>query len=140
MYKPSVHFTPELKQQFIELFPKYLNVQDTATALCVSARNVFTHMDKDPAFREAVESIRRNELMEELEVEAKRRALKGSDTLLIFLMKGNRPDKYRDNSPVTINNQNIQGIKEIEVHLSSLHNELTNGENYLLTGKEPDSK
>lgn len=31
-----------------------------------------------------------------LEDEAKRRALAGSDTLLIFLLKARRPDKYKD--------------------------------------------
>lgn len=31
-----------------------------------------------------------------LEAEARRRAMAGSDVLLIFLMKANRPEKYRD--------------------------------------------
>ncbi len=34
-----------------------------------------------------------------MEAEARRRAFAGSDTLLIFLLKGARPDKYRERPP-----------------------------------------
>ena len=40
-----------------------------------------------------------------LEAEARRRAMAGSDTLLIFLLKGARPEKYRDNYHVTSTTQ-----------------------------------
>ncbi len=39
--------------------------------------------------------------VEALEDEACRRAFDGSDTLLIFLLKGKKPDKYRERTEVT---------------------------------------
>ena len=37
-----------------------------------------------------------------LEREAIRRATEGSDTLMIFLLKANRPEKYRDNTTANV--------------------------------------
>ncbi len=38
--------------------------------------------------------------VEDLEAEARRRAREGSDVLLIFLLKANRPEKYRERHEV----------------------------------------
>lgn len=70
----------------------------------VGTVTAYRHRDNEPdfavAWEEAVEQA-----ADGLELEARRRAVKGvmegksrrySDTLLIFLLKGARPEKYRD--------------------------------------------
>ena len=49
----------------------------------------------DPAFHEAWQEALEIAL-ENLEAEARRRAMSGSDTLLIFLLKSLKPDTYGD--------------------------------------------
>ena len=47
-----------------------------------------------------------------LEDEARKRALAGSDTLLIFLLKGARPEKYRERSEVK---HDLSGLSNAEL-------------------------
>jgi hypothetical protein len=90
------------------------NVSRACMAIGQNRRRVYEWREKDPVFAqawdEAVDSG-----TDELEEEARRRAFSGvdepvfyqgeqcgevrkySDTLLIFLLKGRRPDKYREN-------------------------------------------
>jgi hypothetical protein len=56
-----------------------------------------------PEFRKACDDAI-NQGIDILEAEARRRAMGGSDLLLIFLLKAHRPDKYRDNYHVTTSN------------------------------------
>ena len=49
----------------------------------------------DPNYAAAFEVVK-EVAVEMLEGEARRRAMKGSDVLLIFLLKGHRPETYRD--------------------------------------------
>jgi hypothetical protein len=113
-----VKFTPEKKAQFCEELRKAGgNVSRTAEICAVSKMGAYDAAKADPEFSrawdEAVEFG-----IEELETEARRRAYLGvdepvyqggkevglvrkySDTLLIFLLKGAKPDKYRDRQDV----------------------------------------
>lgn len=54
-----------------------------------------------PSYAEAFDSVREMAI-ESLEAEARRRAMTGSDVLLIFLLKAHRPEKYRDNHRVEL--------------------------------------
>lgn len=96
----------------------------------ISKRAAYDWREVDPnfatAWNEAVEAG-----TEELELEARRRALIGveepvfyqgeicgtvrkySDTLMIFMLKGRRPDKYRDN--VTIKVEDVDRAIESEL-------------------------
>jgi hypothetical protein len=88
-------------------------------------------MQQDPEYAAAVEQAQQ-QAYDSLEREAWRRATEGteepvyqggklvgtkkvrSDVLLIFLMKGARPLKYRDNSPIT----NINASGPVQVNLN----------------------
>ena len=106
-----------LKRLFLEHFAEYGNVTAAAKAIGIERNTVYQWQERDEqfvaAFREA--EIKATEV---LEVEARRRAVEGvesetpiyfrgepvgsivkteySDTLLIFLLKARRPEKYRD--------------------------------------------
>ncbi len=101
------------KEAFLKALARLGNVSDACRKARVPRRTVYNWRDEDPAFAEAW-----NEALEvatdALEREARRRAVTGtlrpvyqggklvgrireySDTLLIFLLKGARPDKYAD--------------------------------------------
>jgi hypothetical protein len=61
----------------------------------VSRSHVYETRQKDPKFAEAWDQAR-EDAADSLEAEAVRRARAGSDTLLIFLLKAVRPEKYRE--------------------------------------------
>lgn len=102
-------------ERFIERLAVTGNVTKAAAAAGVSRSAAYVHRDVDPEFKAAWEEADAM-VADELEDEARRRAVEGdevtifnrrgeeigttfkrSDTLLIFLLKGARPDKYREN-------------------------------------------
>lgn len=102
-------------ERFLESLAVSGNVSKAVIAAGVSRSCAYAHRDEDEAFRKAwdeAEAI----AADALEEEARRRAVEGdevtiynskgdavgstwkrSDTLLIFLLKGARPEKYREN-------------------------------------------
>jgi transposase-like protein len=93
------HFR-RLRRRFRLESPRICESQANVSQACKSVKIVretfYSWLRQDPAFREAYEASR-EQAIEVLEDEAVRRAKIGSDTLLIFLLKGARPQKYRDN-------------------------------------------
>jgi hypothetical protein len=71
------------------------NASEACRAAKISRMTVWRHRDNDPVFR-ARWADAMEEAADNLETEARRRAKVGSDTLLIFLLKGARPEKYRE--------------------------------------------
>ena len=69
------------------------NVRASCEAAGVARSRVYKSRDEDEEFRAAWAEAER-EAVELLEAEARRRAMKGSDVLLIFLLKAHDP-KYR---------------------------------------------
>jgi hypothetical protein len=61
----------------------------------VCRASFYNRRNEDEAFRAAVETAL-EEACDALEDEARRRAMKCSDTLMIFLLKAHRPEKYRE--------------------------------------------
>lgn len=106
-------FTPLKKKQFLELLRKTRNVSAACRKVGVSRITPYHARETDPEFAQAWDEVK-EEHADILEAEAFRRAHDGtlkpvyqqgkkvgtvreySDTLLIFLLKGNRPEKYRD--------------------------------------------
>ena len=117
----SPDFSPK-KRAFLAAYAECGNVTHAAELAGVSRRS---HVDwmKDPAYVEAFRAAE-DQAADKLEKEARRRAIEGlerikfgrngeplvnphtgqpytareySDTLLIFLLKGIRPEKYREN-------------------------------------------
>lgn len=107
------------KEAFLASYRQNGNITRAATDAGISRVTVFRWQEKDEQF-----AIRMRQAMEAaidlLEEEARRRAYQGttkpvyqggklvgveqeySDTLLIFLLKGARPAKYRDNARVEV--------------------------------------
>jgi transposase len=107
-----------LKSRFLPEFAKHGTVTHAAQVVGVGRRTVYDWLARDAEFRAAFAEAEQ-QAIDSLEREAVRRALEGtdepvyqggkkvgsirkySDTLLIFLLKGNRPSKYRERVDVT---------------------------------------
>ncbi len=109
-----------LKKKFLEAFRLCGNVTEAAAKAGIDRRQHYRWLDEDKKKAEAKRSYWKaftdaeDEAVEALEKEARRRALDGweepvfhlgkrvdvirkySDVLLIFLLKGHRPAKYRE--------------------------------------------
>lgn len=104
----------EAKQAaFLAAFSECGNISRAAKIAGIERRSHYSWI-KDPIYAERFADAE-NQAVDTLEAEARRRAVEGidepvyykgevcgtvrkySDTLLIFLLKGARPDKYRDN-------------------------------------------
>lgn len=111
--KMATAATAEKKKKFLELFRQTGNVTTAAEAIGLNRATPYKWREKDPEFAAAWD-MAVEEAADRLEQEAWRRAVEGveepvyqggklvgkvrkySDTLLIFLLKGNRPEKYAD--------------------------------------------
>ncbi len=116
--KTHTEFTPKKKEKFLGLLVATGgNVSRSAEAVNVSRQVCYDHRDANDEFKAqwkaAIETG-----TEDLEQEARRRAFEGfeepvyykgevcgyiqkySDNLLMFLLKGRRPDAYRDRSQI----------------------------------------
>lgn len=110
--------TPEKVDEFLELLAETANVTKSAVAIGMSRRGMYDAREREPKF-----AARWDEAVamgaDALEQEARRRGFQGweeplyhkgrltgdvvrkySDTLLIFMLKGALPDKYRERSDV----------------------------------------
>lgn len=119
--KPCTRFTPKKRLRFLEHLKNTANVTLSARLVGVSRRTVYNHRAADPGFASAWDTAV-DEAIDLLEAEARRRAVDGtdrpvyqggelvgyvrgySDTLLIFLLKGHRPEKYRERHHVNVDN------------------------------------
>ena len=90
------------KQAVLSAFKNCANVTRACEIADIARATFYSWLKEDPEFKAAYEAAR-EEAVEVLEEEAIRRAtIGGSDTLLIFLLKGMRPDKYRENRAVQV--------------------------------------
>lgn len=86
------------KEEFLNALRKFPNVTKACRAIGVSRNAVYAHKNEDAEF-----SLQWEEALEEaidtVEEEALKRGLSGqSDTLLIFMLKALRPDKFKERS------------------------------------------
>lgn len=80
---------------FLKGYIKAGTITDGAAAARVSRQTHYDWFEADEAYARAFEAAK-EESIEGLEAECRRRALSRSDILLIFLMKAGRPNVYRD--------------------------------------------
>lgn len=102
--------TPEKREQFLEALRRGLSVGGAASAIGFSRETVYRHASKDREFSKAWDDAqeRGTDLLEDV---ATSRAVNEKDTtLLIFLLKARRPDKYRDRYDVTSNGQSMVDV------------------------------
>ncbi len=83
------------KRAFLLAYSECLNVRAASQHAKIDRTLHYYWLKNDPAYVEAFAEAKVLGV-EILEEEAVRRALIGSDTMLIFLLKGARPDKYRE--------------------------------------------
>jgi hypothetical protein len=86
---------PDWAARFIEVFAATGNVRLAAGAAGVSRDAPYKRARRSPAFA-ARWARAREEAIDTLEAEARRRALSGSDALLMFLLRALRPALYRE--------------------------------------------
>ena len=117
---PKVNLiTPKKKEEFIGDFRTTGNITKSARNLGLTRQAIYQWMEKDEAFKEAVDNAA-EEALDLMEAECKRRAEEGcdrpvfyqgnecgaireySDTLMMFFLKGNRPDKYKDRTDINV--------------------------------------
>lgn len=99
---------------FLRAFAKTGNMTEACKLAGVSRQSIYRLRKSDEAFQTAVNQAV-EEGADELEGVAKQRAKAGSDVLLMFLLKGLRPEKYRDNHYVV--NQNAPTNYTIDLSL-----------------------
>jgi hypothetical protein len=73
-------------------------VSDAAAAAGIDRSTPYAAATRDAAF-EAAWQMAAEEAVDGLEAEARRRAMNGSDQLLMFLLRGQRPERYRRETP-----------------------------------------
>lgn len=122
--------TAKSKERFIKALREFGgNVFRAAKLVKLSRTALYNYRKEDPEFAEAWDNALEDGF-DDLEAEARRRALEGydepvyhggeqvgfvrrySDTLLIFLLKGARPEKYRERYDVK---NKVQGSLNISI-------------------------
>lgn len=92
---------PAWTPRFVEVFAATGNVRLAASAVGVSRDAPYKRAQADPEFAAAWLRAR-EDAIDMLEAEARRRALGSSDALLVFLLKSERPEKYREKVEVRV--------------------------------------
>jgi|SRR5262245_24976732 len=123
--------TPQKKAAFLTALAACGNVRQAARTIHAAPDTVYAHRKTDPAFAEAWEQALHAAMDIVLEPEAIRRAVQGveravfhrgeqvgvqreySDTLLIFLLKGWKPDRYKERSEVFHRNA-VELLRKLE--------------------------
>jgi terminase small subunit-like protein len=83
------------KRAFLGRYAESANVRQACEAVGINRQTHYNWLKSDPDYAEAFERAK-DEAADRLEELARSRASAGSDTLLIFLLKGARPDVYRE--------------------------------------------
>ena len=98
---PTALRRPDWTERFIDVFAATGNVRLAATAAGVSRDAPYKKAQASSAF--AGQWLQaREDAVDILEGEARRRALNSSDAILMFLLRAQRPDLYRDKVAVAI--------------------------------------
>jgi hypothetical protein len=87
---------------FLNALRNSCNVLYACRAAGIGRTTVYDHRAKDAAFAQAWDTAK-VEAVELLELEARDRAMKKSDLLMIFLLKAHKPEMYRETSNVNVN-------------------------------------
>lgn len=98
-----------LKKKFLNAYARCGSISHAAKEAGIFRSQHYRWLNEDARYAKLF--LQAEEILtESLEFEARQRAIKGSDLLLIFLLKGLKPDKYRDN--VNVNHSGTVNIVE----------------------------
>lgn len=95
MARSTPNNTAHHKKAFLAAYAETGNVSAALRASKVGRTTHYQWVKTDPDYKAAVDAAE-EEAGDALEAEARRRAFAGSDTLLIFMLKGAKPSKYRE--------------------------------------------
>ncbi len=101
------------KPAFLKALSDTANVRSSCQAAGIDRSTAYDHRASDPEFKAAWETAL-EDACDVLEAIARKRAADVSDTLLIFLLKAHRPEKYRENIRVeTVDKVQLEIVEEI---------------------------
>lgn len=83
------------KRAFLAAYEQCGNITQASKAVGISRQTHYDWMRDDDDYKKAFADAE-EAAGDALEAEARKRALAGSDTLLIFLLKGHKPEKYKE--------------------------------------------
>lgn len=86
---------PEWRSVFIDAYKDRGTVKDACLIAGISRQTAYRHRLEDPEFAEEWDSVQ-HDIVVVLEASALQRAEEGSERMIEFLLKANRPQKYRD--------------------------------------------
>jgi hypothetical protein len=92
---------PDWAPRFIESFRATGNVRLSASSAGIDRDTAYKRRGRDPRFAAAWAQAR-EDAIDVLEAEARRRALSVSDALLMFLLRAHRPALYRERVDVRL--------------------------------------
>ena len=93
---PEPGSQPFDKQVFLDLLQETGSVKDACLALGCTEKSAYVAKRRDKKFSEEWDALIQDGAMDKLEAEAVRRALQGSDQLLIFMLKAGNRRRYDD--------------------------------------------
>jgi transposase-like protein len=93
--------TPEKRAAFLASIAKGGSVSEAARKASIARSAAYAWKAEDPAFSSAWDSAT-EESVDALEAQARKRAMKNSDLLLIFLLRHRRPAIFRPPSRVAL--------------------------------------
>jgi hypothetical protein len=99
MNTPQAEYPPNRVQKFLDTYAQTGSMTAAAKAAKISLAVHHRRLETDPAYRKAFEGAQ-EQAVDLLEEEAFRRALEGSDQLLMFLLRAWRPERYQERSTV----------------------------------------
>jgi transposase-like protein len=89
------------KEAVLQAYVECGTVAGAARACGISRQTFYDWIENDESFAKAVVMCRQD-LADDLEAEAFKRAREGSDTLLVFLLRAHRPERYRDRHVIEV--------------------------------------
>ena len=96
----SARIAQQKKDLFLEAYAELGTITHAAKAADIGRRTHYDWLEDDEEYAKAFADAEQA-AVDMLEGEARRRAFAGSDTLVIFLLKGMRPEKYADRRHIT---------------------------------------
>ena len=108
---------------FLDVLGRTGNVTAASKAVSLYPSTAYHYRNQDQKFADAWDEALEKSV-DILEMEARKRAFEGSDVLLIFLLKGARPYKYRDTHHIDMTvskkpNEVAQAIRDAEAAMVS---------------------
>ncbi len=104
--------------RFLEVFRSTCNVRLSAEAAGIDRDTAYRRRARDPLFAERWAQAEQD-AVDVLEAEARRRALTMSDTLLIFLLKAHRPERYRETVRIDVRREAQRMADEMGVDVEA---------------------